>query len=134
MNASKLLPPTWTGHSALDRDHAELFSTLERLQVCLVEGRVVGSARACLDFLAVYTVQHFETEESLMRLAHYPRLEAHRQEHEGLVRLVADLRHRLEAGEVPESDVATLLIEAFERHIQTADQAYIPWLAPLPKP
>ncbi len=131
MNAAKLLPPTWTGHAALDRDHAELLSTLERLQACLVEGQAAGSARACLDFLAVYTVQHFETEERLLKLAQYPRLEAHRLEHEELVRLVADLRRRLESQQVPEADVATLLIEAFERHIQTADQAYVPWVAPL---
>ncbi len=123
-----LQPPAHTGIPLIDADHAQLFEALDRLHAAILSNQAAGPCMACLDFLAVYTVKHFEAEERLMRLHGYPELEAHQEDHLNLMRIVASLRTRLEGGLILESEASALLIESFERHIQEVDMRYVPYL------
>lgn len=121
------LPPT-TGVPALDQDHAALYEALDRLDRLTAVGSGEAATRACLDFLAVYTVKHFEAEEAVLRRHAYPQFSDHAAEHVALLHLVAAQRARLEQDPTSGREIAALLISHFERHIHGADMHYAAFL------
>lgn len=87
-----------TGIQEVDEQHKELVSMLNALHNAIVNHRAKESSRRILDQLAEYTRTHFLLEESLMRVTHYPGFEAHKQQHEELIRQVVDLQQKLDSG------------------------------------
>ena len=86
------------GIQEVDEQHKELVGMLNALHRAIVEHHAKEASRKILDQLADYTRTHFLLEESLMRVTHYPGFEAHKQQHEELIRQVVDLQHKLDTG------------------------------------
>jgi hemerythrin len=86
------------GIQEVDEQHKELVGMLNALHQAIVEHHAKEASRKILDQLADYTRTHFLLEESLMRVTHYPGFEAHKQQHEELIRQVVDLQHKLDTG------------------------------------
>lgn len=86
------------GIQEVDEQHQELVAMLNALHQAIVEHHAKEASRKILDQLADYTRTHFLLEESLMRVTHYPGFDAHKQQHEELIKQVVDLQHKLDTG------------------------------------
>lgn len=118
-----------TGYAPVDSQHKHLFGMVNELH----EGIVGGSTREILlpllRTLEKYTVEHFQTEESLMSLKSYPGFIKHKKIHNELARRVADLVTQYAAGEtVLPLTLSRFLADWIEHHIQEEDKALIDWL------
>ncbi len=73
------------GHPTIDGQHQELFRRLDKLLEAMMKGDRDEIGRL-FDFLASYVVEHFGTEEKLMRDAGYAGYEMHKLAHERFVK------------------------------------------------
>lgn len=117
-------PALAVGHAVLDAQHETLFAHVGAFVAAVRCGAPVPELPEVLAFIADYVQIHFRYEESLMQDSGFPGLEAHRLEHERLVRrldeLVAGLgsppaRGALEA-------LASLLADWLRDHVAGSDQ------------
>ncbi len=86
------MPLEWTpelsvGDAVIDAQHRELFRRAARLLEGLRRGEP-GEIGELVGFLREYVVEHFSTEEALMREVRYPGFARHKAEHD---RFVSDL-------------------------------------------
>jgi hemerythrin-like metal-binding protein len=121
-------PGMSVGVPALDAQHRELFTRLNRLVAAIRAGRGSADVAPVLAFLDDYTREHFADEERVMEQAGYPALAEHRAQHAGFCAELARLRERLA---VPGADRQELaghlhlhLRDWLVRHIIGADRAY----------
>ncbi len=80
---------TWSevwcvGVRVIDDQHRGLVEQISALTEASREARPEGLQRM-LDFLGRYVVEHFQTEERLMREYGYPDYAAHKREHDALI-------------------------------------------------
>jgi len=68
--------------SVLDRQHQELFDTVNELERALRVGKGNAAVDGILDRLVTYAGLHFAAEESLMERHDFPGLSTHRRQHE----------------------------------------------------
>ena len=89
------------GVEQIDRDHQQLFELAGRVYDGLgASGEEAKAAsRAAVAELLDYATTHFTSEESLMELAGYPELDAHRRQHGHLLTLARDMEMRAEFGD-----------------------------------
>jgi hemerythrin-like metal-binding protein len=132
------LEPSGSGHSAapwsarhetgigiIDLQHQELFEALNDLAAAFRKGAPLPQARSALRFLASYTVNHFRTEEALMKEMGYPGFMAHVAEHSQLFARVRHLQTSLMQGECIAMDVVVTLADWLQHHIGGMDQEYV---------
>jgi hemerythrin-like metal-binding protein len=86
------------GHADIDRQHAALYETVNRLHDAMRSDHSREVQGEILAFLHAYTVEHFEAEEALMRNHGYPGLASHKALHDGLVQQVKELEEKYTAG------------------------------------
>lgn len=72
----------------IDDQHRELFRRFNVLGDAVWDGKGKQVIGETLDFLAEYTVQHFNAEEELMREYQYPALITHKKAHDNFVQEV----------------------------------------------
>jgi hemerythrin len=84
-----------TGIGIIDTQHKALFAAVNKLADSFKSGTSKTEVKACLDFLVKYTVDHFSTEEKIMRDMGYPKLTSHVVEHTQLVEKAKDLQTKL---------------------------------------
>lgn len=113
------------GVQEVDEQHQVLVSLLNQLHEA-VRGQTEATAtRVLLDRLIEYTRTHFLLEESLMRLTHYPAFEKHKQQHEDLIRQVADLQWRLDRGNAAIGiELLVFLRDWLIQHISETDRRF----------
>ena len=110
----------------IDVQHRELIKRFNDLGDAVWDGKgkeVIGNI---LRFLADYTVQHFQDEESLMDLFNYPDSVAHKKAHAELVAEVTDFIARFDEGSV-ESHLVISVVDRLgqwtRQHIRGVDMA-----------
>lgn len=115
------------GHPDLDQEHQTLIEVMAVLSASYCDRDLVDTQ---IKILERYIKEHFSREEMLMRQADYPALDAHRLMHEAFRAKVHDMRDAWSKNETPElhKQIAEELSDWFMGHIQTADQAYVPWV------
>jgi len=96
------LIPVWreefsVGVPKIDAQHKELLAAMHRLAAG-VESRRSEVVSEVLGFLETYVVEHFNTEEDLMREATYPFLAQHVHEHRTFAVYFGRLRAEIEGG------------------------------------
>ncbi len=96
------LEVTWKKEYALgiveiDTQHQELLIRMTRLAEAILTEDAIAT-RPALDFLAEYALNHFRTEEALMRQNHYPFADEHTRQHRTFADYFARLRAEVEAG------------------------------------
>ena len=91
-------PALEVGFAKIDEDHRELIAALNRLHAAMDQGQDKEELAKVLNFLRDYTVDHFETEETLMIKYGYPGAPAHFAAHADLVLKVSDFISDFRAG------------------------------------
>jgi len=114
-----------TGIHAIDAQHKALFEAVNRLAAALGSESMGEGVKASLDFLAQYTLDHFQMEEHFMREMAYPDLETHAAEHARLMNRVQVLQARLAQGQSMARDVTTFYAGWLKHHISGTDMAYV---------
>lgn len=114
-----------TGNEMIDAQHQELIDKINKLLDSCETGEGKVAAIKTLDFLADYTEFHFGEEEKLQVEIEYPGIEAHKEEHEKLRKVVKELYEMLEEEEGPSAafveQVNRNVIEWLYRHIKGFD-------------
>jgi hemerythrin len=114
-----------TGIALVDAQHQALFEAVNQLAASFGAGRTADQARESLDFLAKYTIEHFQTEEHFMQEMGYPALRPHAAEHARLVNKVQLLQARMAEGKPITMDVTIFLADWLKHHIHGSDMAYV---------
>jgi hemerythrin-like metal-binding protein len=117
-------PEYTTGHEEIDLQHKQLFRLTSDLVAACNEGQQESSVDKALEFLANYTVQHFESEERLQIEYRYPDYLNHKQLHDDFKQTVTELieRHK-ENGSSAElaKEVNSVVVKWLTHHIQIED-------------
>jgi hemerythrin len=127
-------PPAWsegidTGVSHLDAEHQLQASLLDALDEALRADRDRAAVERTFGQLVDFTAVHFGSEELLMRLHGYPRLEEHATAHAKLLEQVRSIRRRhAEAGAAAARDVVAELRGWLVSHIRGLDGPFAAWL------
>ena len=114
-----------TGHSKIDEQHKSLVEILNRLHGAMKQGKGKEEVGGILVFLKDYTVNHFAMEESLMDQHRYSGAVQHKQIHADLVRQVAELVGKFQAGTATLTlPVMNFLEDWLVKHIQGEDYRF----------
>ncbi len=113
-------------YRAIDNDHKELFDCVNRLHSAIEAGEIAEHVDFAIAMLARYVRDHFEREERLMASYGYPRLAAHKAEHQTFRRVIQAIRrvHRQEPFHLDSAKMLTFLGEWLRQHILGSDMAY----------
>jgi hemerythrin len=87
-----------TGVGEIDEQHKELFGRVNSLLDACKAGKGKEEVEKTLDFLSSYVLEHFGTEEQMMRKHEYPNFDEHKVQHEAFIADVAKLREELSQG------------------------------------
>ena len=114
---------------SIDKQHRRMIELINQLHDSVTPKQEKEMLGSVLSQLVSYTKNHFKTEEALMRTYKYPGLEAHKAEHQTLVKRVAGFRKRYEAGKLTDVfDLSSFLMGWLEGHILGTDKKYSPYL------
>lgn len=117
------------GVPAIDADHRLLFSLVNQLYDAREEGQAREVVASVLQVLVEYTIGHFNREERLMRLVHYPELEKHCQQHRELAVQVRRFQADYDGGRHAAVDeLVTFLKGWLTGHILGVDTRYKPYV------
>lgn len=90
-------PQMSLGNALLDGDHRYLISLINTVELALRTAAERDALSTALDQLVMYTHEHFDREEKLMRSIRYPSYEEHRRSHRDLTARLVEIRASLEA-------------------------------------
>ena len=82
-----------TGNEIVDNDHKEIFALVEKVLSSSFTSRREKVATA-VDFLANYTVSHFQNEEKLMDESDYPLTAEHKKQHADFLEVAMSLKQQ----------------------------------------
>lgn len=117
------------GVAKFDTQHKRLIDLLNTLHDAMMKGQGQAALGSTLSELINYTTTHFEDEEKAFATAGYPESFQHRQEHQALVKQVADIKKRFDAGEIALSLTTTSFLQDWlQNHILGTDKKYGPLL------
>ncbi len=113
------------GIGRFDEDHQQLVGYINKLHVGMIGGDSASSMGQVLDGLVSYTVEHFNREENLMKKHSYPEYDAHKTEHENLVKKVAEFQSQFKSGKTSFSlSLMSFLRDWLINHIKGSDMKY----------
>jgi hemerythrin-like metal-binding protein len=121
-----------TGIPAIDEQHAQLVSYLERFLMWIDKGHGFAAAFDAVESLSSYTRTHFEFEEQHMRDHRYPKLAGHIELHQAIIRALDGLKADLESAKDVEDDLAGMLRVWIVKHIDIEDMEYAVFLGTAP--
>jgi hemerythrin-like metal-binding protein len=111
-----------TGIEAVDVEHRELISLINRLHDELVASGSKSSIEAFFGDLFRGISAHFALEERFMREKCYDQLLQHKADHERLLDEIRDIMDEHEGGEAAgQAELAARLDAWFSRHFETHD-------------
>jgi len=115
-----------TQNQQIDQEHQELFILVDHLHQAMLQRETQSVLKGMLENLAIHTIDHFQTEENLMQINHYPGYERHKQAHDGLKTKVTHLLKKFDQSEAFISvDLTEFLTEWLVHHIKGEDQKMI---------
>jgi hemerythrin len=122
---------TWTdalltGDATIDSQHRSLFDLLDQLRVAAAEHRTMLAAYA-ITRLKHYVREHFETEESVLRQCHYPKLEEHIAEHDKFRKKLIEFQNKAVLLDIS-TEMVDFLIDWLVNHIAKSDLRFVPYL------
>lgn len=115
-----------TGNLQVDEEHKMLFGLVNTLQDAIDQQASASTLEGILHELANHTVQHFQTEETLMQHHRYPGFDRHKRRHDDLTTKVVKLIQRFEARDTSVlADLPQFLTDWLGHHIKGEDQKMI---------
>ena len=115
-----------TGQALLDEQHRGLFKSLRDLELAAAEERTLFAAYT-LTRLKHYVIDHFASEEALLKQCAYPRLEEHLAEHEQFRVRLQELQINSIHGDISTAMVI-FLRDWLVNHIAKSDLDYVAYL------
>ncbi len=117
-----------TGIDQLDKQHLKLVKLIDQLLVMMNKTDYDKELLDVLSQLFQFSSEHFSTEEGYLKMAAYPKIEEHMEQHrsfennlKGWVQLF--LMDKLDAAELHGK-----LLDWFNTHISGSDMEYVPFL------
>ena len=108
-----------------DDEHKILFDKLNKLYDLATGGAERSAIGAQLDDLIAYVVGHFAHEEKEMQAKKYDGYARHKEEHEKLIGVCADLQTKFHAGSADVTEEVGQMVKGWlDQHIPTFDMAY----------
>lgn len=105
-------PAMTIGDEMVDADHQHLVDLINTVELTLQSPEGAASLAGALDELTRYTREHFEREETLMRVIGYSRLAEHRESHQRLRGRLVEIRRHVEQAKAhvaPPQDIQRLI-------------------------
>ncbi|MBM7556597.1 bacteriohemerythrin [Halanaerobacter jeridensis] len=96
------------GINKIDQQHQQLFEQVNKLISMTEKDKSQAEIEEVIDFLAQYTINHFETEEEIQQQYNYPDYEHHKEIHDNFVAEVKEAKSKLENGEMGSADLVKL--------------------------
>jgi len=121
-----------TGVRAIDDDHKMLFSIVNNLITAVNADQPVDPRQieSLLEALVTYVDSHFAREEKFLEQFGYPKLDAHRDAHDGLRQqmdaICNDYQNSPDSMDLEK--VCTFLMSWLGEHILKSDMDYVPYL------
>jgi len=117
------------GVREVDAQHQNLVRILNELHQAMCHGHGKDVMGEILGNLIRYTVDHFATEERLMRAHGYPDIAAHHLEHKHLTEKVMDFKRGFDdGGHIVTIEVVEFLKDWLKNHIRGSDANFVPFL------
>ncbi len=111
--------------TAFDNEHRKLIDIINDLNDAMKEGKSNVVMGEIISRLIAYTGKHFKSEEQCFAQYGYPDAEAHRKEHEELVKKVVEIQERFNSGQMALSiEIMNFLRDWLRSHIKKSDKAY----------
>ncbi len=111
------------GNKFIDDDHKKLVKLVNDFHDAMEQGRGNDVIGKVLHNLVIYTKEHFAREEAEMQRIKYPKHLAHKQEHDKLIKDVAELQAGFMSGKAMLSiKVSKFLRDWLLTHIQQTDK------------
>lgn len=85
------------GYGKIDEQHKELFKKVNNLLEACNQGKGKEEVGNIINFLGDYVVEHFGTEEDIMRKNNYPQYPEQKQQHECFIKSFNDLKSEFES-------------------------------------
>ena len=96
------------GVDKIDEQHQQLFEQVNKLISMTEKNRSQSDIKEVLDFLAQYTITHFETEEEIQQQYNYPDYKRHKEIHDNFVAEVKEAKAKLENEGMGSADLVKL--------------------------
>lgn len=118
------------GITSIDQQHRKLVEMINDLYDGFQSGRGREAMARVFGGLIEYTANHFAHEESIFDRTGYPQTDAHKREHQALVKKVLDLKAKFEDGDqnIFTQDLMLFLKNWLVNHIMGTDKKYVPHL------
>ena len=117
------------GIATIDQQHQQLFELVNQLHQFISAGQSDAVVAPTFSELVACTRQHFLAEEAMMSEFSFPGLEAHRLEHEKIIRAALRFIGDYEAGEKRFSvQLLDFMIDWLTTHILVTDMHYSQYL------
>lgn len=114
-----------TGVGFADDEHQKLFDLLNKLYDEATGGAPRATIGASLDALIAYVVDHFAHEEKEMVAKNFGGYGRHKEEHEAMIGICADLQKKFHAGQAEVTEEVGQLVKGWlDNHIPKFDMAY----------
>lgn len=115
------------GIDAIDEQHKKIFEKLLAIENSVAKRDPWHILHFLLSQLADYMRFHLAVEEALLEITHYPGLQEHRDAHQKIVDLVAELAEKLERNPSAENLVG-FFEHWFVRHVLGKDREYAAYM------
>lgn len=131
-----------TNISEIDSQHKKLFRLINNIETVYDENKehLSGKSKILVDAVSEledYTLSHFLIEERVMELNQYPKLEAHKKQHDRFTDKILELKNRLTSGNLLSNDeelnqffgdLLKFLRAWLTNHILQEDMDYKPYI------
>jgi hemerythrin len=114
------------GVAALDDQHKELFSTVDKLLNAMKAGHGREEIGKIIAFLEKYVVKHFGNEEQVMKLYGYPEFKDHKAMHDQFIKEFGQLKKGFSSNGASTSlaiQVQKQVVDWLKNHIGKVDKA-----------
>ena len=119
-----------TGNPQVDGQHQQIFEIVNALHDAVITRKNLYILQELLGYLANHTIEHFQTEESLMMAVDYPDYDRHKLTHDHLLAKIDNLllKFRDRDTRVITTEITQFLVEWLAHHIKGEDQKMIQFL------
>lgn len=115
------------GQAVIDHQHRRLFEIINYLLAAFIEKRTKEECGLLLDELLEDIINHFRTEEVIIRDAEYPFIEEHKNLHKKLEEKIVELIERFSRDELTLGELFSFLAyDVVAQHIIMEDKKYFP--------
>ena len=114
------------GDPSIDAQHKQVLLMINELRDAIQTDNEHEKVKRLLDRMVLYTINHFNHEEQVMKACSYPDFDNHKAKHDQMRQRTEGLRINLKL--VTGHDVSRFLKDWWTNHIMAEDQCYVPYL------